>query len=329
VTSGQDTIKWGTQPNIDAAFIQFAGFTAGRMPEVFAGDWFGNMMGYQHFPSFSSGVYGMSYTAVFGGGFAATVAFEDNKDFAGANLKATDPVYQTPYDALPVLVGKLSLDQSWGQIQVSGAAAQNRSVRGAGTPGTVVTYDVTKSGYALGGQLTLNADMISKGDKFFLLGGMSNGINALGFRISNVDSEARNVDGTPQSYKNFTCNAAGTVCQNTTSTYVNAAFLHYWTPSVRQNVTAGMAWVDPGLLARTDTTVGLAATQKASFTQIGTNIFWSPVKNLDIGVEVMYDRVNVSPTTTTTWGCGKSGAAANCTYSGDSFITRFRVQRDF
>jgi hypothetical protein len=361
--SAKDYISLKTaSPVMEAAYIQFAGFTAGRMPEVFAGDFFGNMMGYQHFPSFASGVIGMSYTALLGGGLSATVGIEDNSGFDGQNASVQSPIasvyvpavgkapvamslgapYQTPYDALPLIAGKLNWDQSWGQIQVSGAVAQNRGVYlQAKDAVTVGDYDVTQTGYAFGGQLTLNADMIAKGDKFYLLGGYSNGINKLGFKIANKDGESRNVDGIPQSYTNFTCNAtalklastvggsntaavAPTQCENTKSTWVTTAFLHYWTPTIRQNIVAGMAWVDPGSIAR----AAASTTQKTTFSQLGTNVFWSPVRGLDLGVEVMYDRTNVGQTSGL--GCLKSsGVTAGCSASGDNFITRLRVQRDF
>jgi len=323
--------KKTTSPVMDYAYIQFAGFTAGKMPEIVSGDWFGNMMGYSRYAGFSTGVFGVSYTAVLGGGLSATVGFEDNNDFDGNNATTSSfkAPYQTPYDALPVLAGKLVWDQSWGQIQVSGGVAQNRSVYSASSTAAPV-YDMTRTGYAFGGQLTLNADMIAKGDKFYLLGGYSNGLNKLGFKNGHKDSGlSRDVDGISQSFGNFTCNnltaptTAPTQCQNTTSTWGTVAFLHYWTPTIRQNVVAGMASVDPGSYARTQA----ANTQKTTYTQLGTNVFWSPTKGFDIGVEAMYNRA--SPGTLANKGCNNSSATPGCSTSGDNFSYRLRVQRDF
>jgi len=356
--------KKTTLPFMDFAFIQFAGFTAGKMAEIVSGDWFGNMMGYSRYASFSTGVFGISYTAVLGGGLAATVGFQDNNDFDGNNvalygntvntgytaipMKLENP-YQTPYDALPVLAGKLAWDQSWGQIQVSGGVARNRSVlynndAVTGLPSAITgtKYDLTRTGYAFGGQLMLNADMVAKGDKFYLLGGMSSGLNKLGFKNANVDSGlSRDVDGIPQSFKNFTCNATGTVCEDTKSSWGTVAYLHYWTPSIRQNLIAGVAQIDPGAMAR----AASAATQKATYTQLGTNVFWSPTKGFDIGVEVMYNRSSIGSVAAK--GCNYAGASAvtgsgttlavsaipaasaGCSASGDNFTTRLRIQRDF
>jgi len=325
--------KKTTLPVMDFAYMQFAGFTAGKMPEIVSGDWFGNMMGYSRYASFSTGVFGVSYTAVLGGGVSATVGFEDNNDFDGNNTTAVSGFkapYQTPYDSLPVLAGKLAWDQSWGQIQASGGVAQSRSVYSASATVAPV-YDITRTGYAFGGQLTLNADMIGKGDKFYLLGGYSNGLNKLGFKNGHKDSGvSRDVDGISQSYGNFTCNnlaaptTAPTQCQNTTSVWGTVAFLHYWTPTIRQNLIAGMATVDPGSIAR----AYAANTQKTTYSQLGTNVFWSPTKGFDIGVEAMYNRASVGILALK--GCNAaSGVTAGCSTSGDNFTYRLRVQRDF
>jgi len=309
---------------IENAFVQFMGFTAGRAPELLVGDWMSLSIGSNsRFPSFATGVLGLSYTAVLGGGLSASVGIEDNSHFDGQNVTVTGfkAPFQTPYDALPLIVGKLSWDQAWGQIQVGGAIAQNRSVNQ--TSETVNVYDKTKSGYAFGGQIKLNADMIAKGDAFYLLGGYSSGINKLGYKFANKDSEARDVDGIGQSYTNFTCNATATDCQNTTSKYVSVGFTHYWTPTIRQNLMAGMAWVDPGSLA----TAAAATTQKADFSHLGTNLIWSPTRGFDLGVEVLYNRASVK--STAGLGCLKQGATAGCDASGDNFITRLRVERTF
>jgi len=315
--------KKTTVPVMEAAYIQFAGFTAGKIPEIVAGDWYGPLMNYGRYASFSTGVFGVSYTAVLGGGLSATVGFEDNDGFGGNNATTGTfaAPFQTPYDSLPVLAGKLAWDQSWGQVQVSGGVSQNRSVNQ--TSATVNVYDITRTGYGIGGQLTLNADMIAKGDKFYLLGGFSSGLNALGFKNGHKDGLSRDVDGVSQSWANFYCNATATVCNDTKSTWGTVGFLHNWTPTIRQNIVASMASVDPGAYTR-----GLlASTQKTTYTQFATNVFWTPVKGLDLGVEAMYNRASVG--NQTSLGCNANTRTAGCSQSGDNFQYRLRVQRDF
>ncbi len=350
-------------PTIERAFIQFAGFTVGRASSIFAAGPSLSFGSNSHFTSFANGTLQASYTAVLGGGFSATVGIEDPKDHGSANaaLKFEAPFAQ-PYDTLPVIVGNIAWDQSWGRIQVSGAMGRNRSQQLAGQyTATNTDYNITKNSFAYAGFLTLNADMITKGDKFFLLGGYSDGNNSLGFKdASNASSNnARDIDGIAQSYKSFTCltsptsgigsgstavNTFGTECQNTKSTWLSAAYTHNWTAKIRQNVMAGVAYVDPGSIARASS----AATQKATFSAIGTNLIWTPVKDFDIGVEVLYNRSSVGNDTATgaivageltgglntlnsqgALGCNAASAVAGCRSSGSMLMSRIRIERTF
>ena len=174
-------------PTLERAFMQFAGFTAGRASEIFAAGPSLSFGANTHFPSFANGALQLAYTAVLGGGFSVTVGVEDNADHGQQNLEAasSSKSRQTPYDAMPLVAGRLEWAQGWGTINVSGAWVNNRSVKYSDDTITTspVTYDKTMSGYAYAGFLTLNADMITKGDKFYLLGGFSSGINSLGLRL--------------------------------------------------------------------------------------------------------------------------------------------------
>ena len=311
-------------PSIERAFIQFAGFTVGRASSIFANGPSLSFGSNSHFTSFANGSLQAAYTAVLGGGFSATIGIEDNSQHGQQNTDPTKFPFHTPYDKLPVLVGNVGYDQAWGRIQLSGAVASNRT---AVDSATGVTYDKTKQGYAYAGFLTFNADMVTKGDKFYLLGGYSSGINSLGFKdASNAKSNnARDIDGIGQSYKNFTCDSATApvVCQNTNSTWVSGAFVHNWTAQLRSNVMAGWASVDPGSLAR----AASATTQKTTFSAIGTNLIFSPTKDFDIGIEVLYNRAKVGEVAGK--GCLAATAVAGCSASGDNVFTRIRLERTF
>jgi len=330
--------KYGKSgPTLERAFIQFAGFTVGRATEVFAAGPSLSFGANTHFPSFANGALQASYQLPLAGGFSVTVGVEDNADHGQQNLEAasSSKSQHTPYDAMPVVVGNVKWENaSFGSVTASAAWANNRSVKYADNTITTsaLTYDKTVSGYAYAGFLTLNADMITKGDKFYLLGGFSSGINSLGFKNSSNDTSnnARDIPGIGQSYNNFTCSTASsiTTCQNTKSTWVSAAFTHNWTSSIRQNVMAGTAMVDPGSLAYTS-----AATQKATFTSIGTNVIWSPVKDFDIGLEALYNRQSVTRNYTGT-GCLGTGTGANapdagCKDGGSHMFYRLRAERTF
>ncbi len=318
-------------PTLERGYIQFMGFTAGRANSIFAN---GPSLAFganSHFPSFANGSPQLAYTAVLGGGFSATIGIEDHQEHKQQNLTSSAP-FHTPYDKMPVVIGNVGYDQAWGRIQVSGAIASNRTANDTAT--SVAVFDKTKQGYAYAGFLTYNADMVGKGDKFYLLSGYSSGITSLGYKdASNASSSnARDITGVTQSYKNFTCtNTTAAECQNTNTTWVSTAFVHNWTAQVRSNVMAGMAWVDPGSLARGTTgSQGSLSTQKATFSSIGTNLIWSPTKDFDIGVEVLYNRQNLSGVAPSMLkGCLVAGATPSCSANGSNVFTRIRLERTF
>jgi hypothetical protein len=94
LNGGADTL-W-----VDRGFIQFAGFTAGRIRSYFD---INSMAPYSYSNSRVSGdtgalgIYGLAYTAQFGNGITATISFEDNGQASGGRghlveLRAFDRV---------------------------------------------------------------------------------------------------------------------------------------------------------------------------------------------------------------------------------------------
>src|SRR4029077_17127989 len=73
-------------PFFDRGFIQFAGFTAGRIRSYFD---INSFAPYSYSNSRVSGdtgalgIYGLAYTAQFGNGISATISFEDNGQASG------------------------------------------------------------------------------------------------------------------------------------------------------------------------------------------------------------------------------------------------------
>ena len=118
------------------AFIQYAGFTAGRIRSFFD-------MYFQGTYTFSSqrfgndtspnGIVGIGYTWQFGGGISATVSLEDNGQGAGGrgrstvnvaapNLAIAANTFDTKGPEFFDPVFNLRLDQAWGFVGVSAAA---------------------------------------------------------------------------------------------------------------------------------------------------------------------------------------------------------------
>jgi Porin subfamily len=97
---------------------------------------------------------------------------------------------------------------------------------------------------------------------------------------------------------------------------IGAAVQHFWTPMLRTSVFAGYAQLDFGTNGVANSAATLLCTAPAagpsaippgaaiagaapgicdpSFAlwQIGTRTIWSPMRNLDIGVEVLYSRLD-------------------------------------
>src|SRR5262249_26050475 len=126
----------------DRGFIQFAGFTAGRIRSYFD---INSFAPYSYSNSRisgdtgASGIYGIAYTAQFGNGVTASLSFEDGGASANGNSTGgsgtrghlTTNLSQagqfglgtTSYDnagwRFPDVVGALRIDQAWGYAQIA------------------------------------------------------------------------------------------------------------------------------------------------------------------------------------------------------------------
>jgi hypothetical protein len=99
--TGADTFSQGQKfVDIDKAFVQFAGITAGRAQSLF--DFYAGDLEF-----FGAGIYSnantnlLAYTATFGSGFSASISMEDpvyrrNPIFFGATLGAVNALNTTP-----------------------------------------------------------------------------------------------------------------------------------------------------------------------------------------------------------------------------------------
>jgi hypothetical protein len=126
--------------SVDKAFIQFGGLTAGYAHTFFGiydAD-YGNTIFAPYFAS-SSTVNLLAYTAVFGGGFSATLSIEDGIEHRSKGLvefvPATGPTGLPTFttvnagyggQSVPDVVGQLRYDGAWGEAAVFGAAHQIR-----------------------------------------------------------------------------------------------------------------------------------------------------------------------------------------------------------
>ncbi len=311
------------------AFIQFAGFTFGNSASFFnfyQGDvQFVASSGAAMDPSRNSSNL-IAYTASFGSGFSATVSIEDPQfrrlgsipaAYATAHTAGNGIVYNG--QGIPDVVGNLRVDQGWGSAQVMAAYHEVR--------GTFGGVGRSAAGWAVGGGVRLNLDMLARGDVLWLQATYADG--ALGYVFTNDNSDG--LIQTRQSvgvglltalYADGAINIPGTGIVKSTAWGIHGGFRHFWTPALRSAIWGKYVNIDsPGAV------LSLAAgdggrLNDIRFWQVGVNTIWSPVRNLDLGVEVVYSNLRSRDN-----GSGLAPAASigNATaWSG-----MFRVQRNF
>ncbi|MCJ2054591.1 porin [Methylobacterium sp. J-070] len=380
------------QVNVDKAFIQFAGLTAGRASSFF--DF------YAHDFEFAGATAGsdiastnlLAYTATVGNGLSATLSVEDPLYRRTAVFAPTGPgtpvapVYVT-YNArgypiatstidtvqrsrLPDFVGALRLDQAWGSAQLSAASHELNVGNVATTPvaGANVAVAHTRSvqGWAAQAGLKVNTPFIAPGDALYLQGAYGDGAQLYtGYSAfsGSYQQSASTLQGQKlvQYFSDATINPFTGQLQTSQSFTAVASYLHYWTPEWRSAVFGSYGEQSFGKASRLsqgalynvvgatgNNTVGLPGTRFFQLSQAlrdtyqfvaGASLIWSPVRDLDIGVEGYYTQIGL-----------KSGRAIDLdkdpgaygrvsqinagglvrTATQDSVSTfRLRVQRDF
>jgi hypothetical protein len=262
---------------------------------------------------------------------------------------------------IPEIVGALRVEQPWGAAQISAAAHQLRTsayTRNAtvatpvvGLPlGTAVPASSQEDyGYAfqLGARLDLgkiDPQIFPEGDKLWIQGTYARGAvgyvmgNNLSFNGGPVNANAfygYGNGGVKASngwdFNGFDCiwTAAGH-CDKSIAWSVLAAFKHYWTPTLSSGFYGSYLalYYSPSAIADFGGGVGAVNTDEY---RVGSNLVWTPIKNFDLGGELMYLRDNhhSRPAGLTSdfglWSAGlPSWKGVNATVEG-----RVRLQRSF
>jgi hypothetical protein len=305
--------------NLDRAFVNFGGLTAGRVSSYF--DFYTNDYNYGTIFVSDTSINAFAYTLKFGSGFSATVSLEDpierrlynfpnGPDFPGYPLTRAGSI-------MPDVVGQLLLEQEWGKAQVSLALRQIRSEDLF--PGFPFNeFPDTEYGYAVQGGLQVKLPMIAEGDQLWLQGGYSRGaLTYLGFgNTSSGDISLNQTDVFVNRFGDLE------LAQGWTAT---ALFLHYWTPQWRS-----AAFGSYGAINYHDGAV-FPAPAGGSFGfidtkdwRVGANLAWVPISGFYIGVEGIYRRVDPRGRVYV-----RNDASARLVSSADAWEGRLRVQRDF
>jgi Porin subfamily len=400
--------------NVDKAFIQFAGLTAGRASSFF--DF------YAHDFEFAGATLGsdvfstnlLAYTATLGNGLSATISIEDpvfrrSPIFSPYNIAATvstgsvsnfgvttqpTPVFvgytngvPTRYgtidsierERMPDFVGVVRLDQAWGSAQLSAATHElnvgNLSTAATTGTGSIVSPAHTSNvyGWAVQGGLKINAPFVAPGDALYLQGAYGDGAQMYTGYCAYTGCYTQStttIQGQKfaQYFSDATINPFTGQLQTSQSFTATASYLHYWTPEWRsaffgsygeqsfsqsarlaQGAVYGLVSGLAGSNPFGSNAVGVPGTRFYQLSQAlrdtyqfvaGGSLIWSPVKDLDIGVEAFYTQIGLksgraidldkSPTAYANVAGINNGTFAVRTATQDSVSqVRFRVQRDF
>ena len=291
--------------NLEYAFIQFGGLTAGRVAPVFEHGWsqFYAPSGYGYHSDISY-VNSLGYTAKIAPGLSATIALDDSTDRLKPGLTGAGAINNnTAGHAMPDLVGSLAYDQSWGSLKLSGALVQLRlaAIAGQGIP-------TTRYGYAVEGAAKINLPFLTKGSNIWATAGLSEGAGSYN-GLMNFSMGSFSV--TPVDY----VVPAGTTTPRLSRTFATMGAVQvYVTPTVAVSLGGSYAAFSP---------FGANNTVKIA-TLIG-QLAWYPAAGFLIGLEGTYGKL--------AFRAGAAAAVVTAVGFGsrhkDDLTGRLRFQRDF
>jgi hypothetical protein len=251
-------------------------------------------------------------------------------------------------ETAPDGVANIRVDQAWGSAQVSAAVHQVRSsnfqnpTRFFGPeeqfrPG----IPDTEYGYAVQGGVKINLPFIAAGDVLWLQAAYAEGaVNYLGYGGRSGTGIASPLTlGVTDAF----VGPRGDL-ELTEGFTVTAAFLHYFTPQLRAGLIGSYGELDfnrsgTGIINRADvvgTPLARLAGGRTGFVdfeefRVEGNLIYSPVKDLDIGVDVLYQNVDpkgrVVRNEVNIQGARQAGF--RLISSEDIVVGRLRIQRDF
>jgi hypothetical protein len=259
----------------------------------------------------------------------------------------------------PDITANIRIDQAWGSAQLSGAlhdlranyftgpiagacAAPNLNTELCGHPGDEWGYAVNAGvlfnlPWAKGDTVALQAAW-GKGAMGYLTG--QGGLNLQRYSSNGNVALAWLVDGIFAN-PGFIAGYNGDI-EQTEAFIVMGGIEHWWTPSLRTSLYGGYLEADysntaNALFCASAVAVNgwgplLTATCNLDFKfwQVGSRTVWNPVRNLDVGVDIIYSKINTEWNGTATLPAF-NGRPAGTYLLGDEdmFSAIFRVQRNF
>lgn len=317
------------------AFLQFAGLTAGYTQSFFdpvdAGRTFLYTTAYTRSDRWTNL---LAYTHEFGGGLSGTVSLEDgtfrNEGIGPYYNAARGEGDEQGGNAMPDVVLNLRLERDWGAVQLNGALHQVR----VATLQSDYDSSVDKMGWALGGVVSFKLPMLAAGDEIYFTGAYADGAMSYAGLSGNPTSPSPRVlgqiNGDLQGGAYYlTADAVwnGVNDYHTSTAWsVSTQFRHYLLKNLRANFYAGYISVDTA-----DSAYGKQhGYMDLDLWQVGGGMAWFPARQLEIGVEVIYSRIDGSEPFMVN-GCTSAynGVNFSCGGSVGTWTGGLRFQRFF
>ncbi|MBS0532434.1 MAG: porin [Proteobacteria bacterium] len=281
------------------AFIQWAGFTAGKTASFFDfdNDSYSNQTNVWGSVYAGSGVEVFGYTAQLGNGLSASIAAENNNGHRlgiATTLGVAEGVKNADTQlnagggqSMPDIVGNLRIDQAWGSAQIMGAAHQVNF--------GVASDPSDKVGYALGAGVKVNLPMLGKGD--YIVTQFTYGKGAIDYVGSGVAQGNTTKQGGITSYGpgwDAVLTGTGATADLTEGWSITGGFEHFWVPNLKSSLYGAYGKLRYSAAASASLQLAAAGTDVGSsanwsYWQLGSRTVWTPVANLDLSIEVMYN----------------------------------------
>ncbi len=306
-----------TTVRLDAAYIQFAGLTAGRAPSMF-GFYSSDVFDFNYGQvSDTVNTNLIAYTASFGNGITATLSLEDPTTSANLNTAASNSSsyfrrngFTFNYGALnvPDVVANLDVLQAWGHARLGVAAHQVYG--GVGSP-------ATKWGFAVEGTVLFNVPQLGAGDTIGLTAAYAQGANAYANSGTPYLLSSGNADlGTDATYSP----ATGLKLSRAWSVF--GGFTHNFSPEFELDSSVGYENVSNSGTNVSGVAGGTGFNNYAlGQTEASLVLKWKPVKQFYVAPFVEFRNINFSQAAVTNYQLlTKNATAANF---------GVRIRRDF
>ena len=342
VTQGS---QGGVGFSANRAMIQFAGFTAGLAQSIYDGMNYavvsyygGSIWTPGGADTGDGGAQVLAYTAQLGNGLSASISAENARNgsvtgYSAAGTAVTAiPSTVSPTtvngkggNKYPDVVANLRVDQAWGFGQVMGAI-HDASASYDDATASLSTHPSNAVGYALGVAGRVNLPMLGMGDYITAQFNWTKGANKYASAGSSLSNQQGGTKATGTMTDGVYLNGANSLLL-TTAWSTGAAYEHNWNPKWKTSIYGGYTKYDysDAQNAVLFTAASVAAGANADFStwQLGTRTAWAPVNNLEVGLDVLYTKLNGQNAGTDTQ------AHIDASQAKSAWVTHLRIQRNF